>query len=147
MTNYRMLRVSLLYVSRTLAAHQNCRQSLVGGYSQQGVLIPDEAQLSLFEQQLYGCRTFKAQPVPYVDTAASLQVTKTYTPEQEQAADAFTAAVSACSNFSCLQEANKLVRAGSWGCVARRIQRWTANQLKDKATRCAAGPRRTQAPC
>ncbi|KAL4443808.1 hypothetical protein ABPG75_011545 [Micractinium tetrahymenae] len=87
------------------------RQSLVTGGGQQGLLLPEEPQLSLFEQQLYGCRTFKAQPVPYVDTKASLRVTETYTPEQRQAAEAFTAAVAACSNFSCLQEANQLPRA------------------------------------
>lgn len=99
--------------------HSTRRQSLVGGYSQQGVLLPEEPPLSLFEQQLYGCRTFKAQPVPYVDTAASLRVMESYTPEQRQAAEAFTAAVANCSSFSCLQEANKLVRT-----VGYRIHCW-----------------------
>lgn len=70
----------------------------------------DLASLSDFERQLYGCRSLKSGPIPAVDTEASLAVLDGLSDEQREAADAFTTAMAACSNFSCLQEANKLVR-------------------------------------
>lgn len=85
-----------------------CRGAGAAGAAQ-GVHLPAQQELSLFEQQLYGCRTFKAQPVPYVDTNASLRVVDTYTPEQRKQAEAFTAAVGACTDFACLRKANQLV--------------------------------------
>ncbi|PSC68106.1 sulfotransferase [Micractinium conductrix] len=87
------------------------RQSWLAEHVQGGVLLPEAPQLSLFEQQLAGCRTFKAQPIPSVDTSASLRALDAHTPEQRQQAQAFTAAVSACANFRCLRQANKLPRA------------------------------------
>lgn len=71
----------------------------------------DLASLSDFERQLYGCRSLKSGPIPAVDTEASLAVLDGLSDEQREAADAFTTAMAACSNFSCLQEANKLPRA------------------------------------
>ena len=92
-----------------------CRQSWLAEHVQGGVLLPEAPQLSLFEQQLAGCRTFKAQPIPSVDTSASLRALDAHTPEQRQQAQAFTAAVSACANFRCLRQANKLVRRRGGG--------------------------------
>lgn len=74
-------------------------------------LLPPEQQLTPLQQQLMGCRTFKNEEIPFVDETASLKVLDTYTPEQRQTAEQFTAAVAACTNFTCLQRANKLPRA------------------------------------
>ena len=60
-----------------------------------------------------GCRTFKTQPIPFVNTTASLAVLDTYTPEQRRKAEAYTAAVSNCTDFACLKQANKLVARSS----------------------------------
>jgi len=71
---------------------------------------PPEPELTPLQQQLMGCRTFKNEEIPFVDETASLKVLDTYTSQQRQTAERFTAAVAACSNFTCLQRANKLVR-------------------------------------
>lgn len=76
---------------------------------------PPEPELTPLQQQLMGCRTFKNEEIPFVDETASLKVLDTYTPEQRQTAEQFTAAVAACTNFTCLQRANKLVSRGCPG--------------------------------
>ena len=68
-----------------------------------------------FEQQLYGCRSLKSGPIPYVNTSASLGALDTHTPEQRQQAEAFATAVAACQDFDCLRQANELVKPGGGG--------------------------------
>ncbi|KAI3428273.1 hypothetical protein D9Q98_006652 [Chlorella vulgaris] len=76
----------------------------------QQVVLPEGPPEAL-DSQLAGCRTLKTDPIPVVDTAASLRVLETHTPEQRQQAENFTAAVAACSDFACLRQANQLPRA------------------------------------
>lgn len=71
----------------------------------------DLASLSEFERQLYGCRSLKSGPIPVVDTEASLAALNGLAEEQQQAAEAYTAALAACSDFACLRRANELPRA------------------------------------
>jgi hypothetical protein len=83
----------------------------------QQVVLPEGPPEAL-DSQLAGCRTLKTDPIPVVDTAASLRVLETHTPEQRQQAENFTAAVAACSDFACLRQANQLVRVKHGACKA-----------------------------
>lgn len=97
---------------------------------------PAEPELTLLEQQLMGCRTFRNEEIPAVDTTASLKVLDTYTPDQRRTAEQFAAAVSACTNFTCLQKANKLVGGGRGG--GRWRGEWgTALPVPPHLCRCA----------
>ncbi|EFN58047.1 hypothetical protein CHLNCDRAFT_142283 [Chlorella variabilis] len=72
--------------------------------------VEQEEQATL-EGQLMGCRTLKTDPIPAVDKSPSLRVLETYTPQQQQQAQQYTAAVGACTDFACLRQANQLPRA------------------------------------
>jgi hypothetical protein len=106
------LLTSLLLAACTRAAHQR------GKGAARVQLQPQQQELTPFEQQLYGCRTFKSQAVPYINTSASLSVLDTHTAEQRRQAENFTAAVAACSDFACLRQANQLVRVKHGACKA-----------------------------
>ena len=87
-----------------------------------------------------GCRTTRDDPIPSVDTRASLAVLNTYSPQQLQTAEEFTAAVGACQDFACLRRANELVRAAAWlahgsGCRAR-MEAQAAWRAADAAAWC-----------
>ena len=104
-------------IAETLSARACCRRDIASfGRGLYARLLPPpmEAQLTPLQQQLMGCRTFKRdQSIPFVDETTSLKVLDTYTPAQRETAEQFTAAVAACTNFTCLKEANTLVR-GRW---------------------------------
>lgn len=90
----------------------------------------DLASLSEFERQLYGCRSLKSGPIPVVDTEASLAALNGLAEEQQQAAEAYTAALAACSDFACLRRANELVRKVQGFCCDKCPGRQTEEALK-----------------
>ncbi len=87
------------------------RGGIFGGSGSSSKDSIDLASLSEFERQLYGCRSLKSGPIPFVDTEASLRVLDGLSDEQQQTADAYTAALATCTDFACLQRAHQLVRA------------------------------------
>jgi hypothetical protein len=101
-------------------SHSCCSDVAAAG-RRLGLQVQSQVQLTPFEAQLSGCRTIKSQPLPFVDITAPLRLLDAHTPEQRQQAQAFAAAVGACSSFECLQQANQLVseqggaRAGACG--------------------------------
>ncbi|KAL4443805.1 hypothetical protein ABPG75_011542 [Micractinium tetrahymenae] len=84
-----------------------------GGFGGTGGLNDsiDLASLSEFERQLYGCRSLKSGPIPFVDTEASLAALDGLTEQQRQQADAYAAALAACTDFACLRRVNDMPRA------------------------------------
>lgn len=89
--------------SDVMAAGRDMLARLQQGYGGGG------PRLTVLEEQLMGCRTFKGQEIPYVDTTASLAVLEGYSEQERRVAEAYTAAVAACTDFECLKRANKLV--------------------------------------
>ena len=90
------------------SSHSLCSNVAAAG-RRLGLQVQSQVQLTPFEAQLSGCRTIKSQPLPYVDVEAPLRLLDAHTPEQRQQAQAFAAAVGACTSFECLQQANQLV--------------------------------------
>lgn len=105
----------LLVLKQCSHAPHCCRDISAFGRGLYARQLPPEQQLTPLQQQLMGCRTFKNEEIPFVDETASLKVLDTYTLEQRQTAEQFTAAVAACTNFTCLRQANKLVSRGCPG--------------------------------
>ena len=105
-------RIELQLLPHTALAAQAGSAALHGAQPAPGQRARTAQQTSNLQEQLAGCRTAKTDPIPGIpDKSGSLRALDAHTPEQRRVAQRYTDALSACTDFVCLQRANALERA------------------------------------